>query len=57
MNPIPEPEELLESECNAQGLYGLPPEAFARKTVASQPPDEADEPDAGTGVSGGPRAD
>jgi len=24
MNPIPEPDELLESECNALGLYGLP---------------------------------
>lgn len=24
MNMIPEPAELLESECNAQGLYGLP---------------------------------
>ncbi len=30
MNPIPEPDELLESECNAQGLYGLPEAAFAR---------------------------
>jgi len=28
MNPIPEPDELREAECNAQGLYGLP-EAFA----------------------------
>ncbi len=24
MNPIPEPVELLEAECNALGLYGLP---------------------------------
>ena len=30
MNPIPEPDELLESECNAQGLYGLPAGAFVR---------------------------
>ena len=31
MNPIPEPDELLESECNAQGLYGLPAGAFAQR--------------------------
>jgi hypothetical protein len=31
MNPIPEPDELLESECNAQGLYGLPEGAFTRE--------------------------
>lgn len=24
MNPIPEPIELQEAECNALGLYGLP---------------------------------
>ena len=24
MNPLQEPDELLEAECNAQGLYGLP---------------------------------
>lgn len=24
MNPIPEPAELFEAECNALGLYGLP---------------------------------
>jgi len=38
MNPIPEPDELLESECNAQGLYGLPAGAFAqrRETAPAQ---------------------
>lgn len=24
MKPLQEPDELLEAECNAQGLYGLP---------------------------------
>lgn len=24
MNPLPEPDELLEAECNALGFYGLP---------------------------------
>jgi len=54
MNPIPEPPELLEAECNAQGPYGLPPEAFApqtgdgrsRDTTQAQDPtqDQAEEP-------------
>jgi len=57
MNPIPEPDELLESECNAQGLYGLPPEAFARKSIAGQPPDEAGDPDTGPAGSVWPHAD
>lgn len=28
MNPIPEPAELHEAECNALGLYGLPAAAL-----------------------------
>lgn len=34
MNQIPEPEELLEAECNAQGLYGLPEPLFAERAGA-----------------------
>ena len=37
MNPIPEPNELLEAECNAQGLYGLPPDAFAHRAARTRP--------------------
>ena len=51
MNPIPEPDELLESECNAQGLYGLPAGAFAqRRETAPAPARDARtlEPDART---------
>lgn len=34
MNPIPEPDELLEAECNAQGLYGLPEPLLAERSGA-----------------------
>ncbi len=30
MNPLLEPAELHESECNAHGLYALPEAAFRR---------------------------
>lgn len=36
MNIIPEPVELLEAECNALGLYGLP-EALPWPPSASTP--------------------
>ncbi len=52
MNPIPEPTELLESECNAQGLYGLPGAEFARQPgrglAAAKPASPPPGPDAGT---------
>jgi len=38
MNPIPEPAELFEAECNALGLYGLP-EAMPPAMGAYTPPD------------------
>lgn len=34
MNPIPEPDELLEAECNAHGLYGLPEPLLAERSAA-----------------------
>jgi hypothetical protein len=37
MNPIPEPAELHEAECNALGLYGLP--AAALEQFAPDRPD------------------
>jgi hypothetical protein len=51
MNPIPEPTELLESECNAQGLYGLPKAELVRQpgsgSAAARPASQPPEPDAG----------
>lgn len=45
MNPIPEPDELLEAECNAQGLYGLPEPLLAERSGApdceAAPPTQA----------------
>jgi hypothetical protein len=58
MNPIPEPAELLESECNAQGLYGLPPGAFAPSRRATRAQDaQAPEPDVTGGQPEEPRHD
>ncbi len=60
MNPIPEPTELFESECNAQGLYGLPEAAFRRAadaarrsgSAAGKPPSAADASDASDASAG-----
>lgn len=57
MNPIPEPDELLESECNAQGPYGLPPEAFARRAGMLEHDDDSHAPDADPQPPTAPRAD
>jgi len=57
MNPIPEPDELLESECNAQGPYGLPPEAFARRAKALDRDDDPHAPEAEPQPPAPPRAD
>lgn len=40
MNTLPEPDELMEAECNAHGLYGLPeplPSAQAPAELPGQP--------------------
>ncbi len=57
MNPIPEPPELLEAECNAQGPYGLPPEAFAPPSGAGRARDTTQVPDPAPDQAEEPRPD
>lgn len=57
MNPIPEPDELREAECNAQGLYGLPAEAFASAARLASGASQAQHPHADDPVAAEPHAD